>query len=271
MKHRRTPGRFLTAGLFCLAAACASVQAQPPKSDSAEVAALKRRVVELQRRATVGEVEVARLRQEIARLEQELQAARRGMAADPSSRAATRPVIEDVATGPIVVADGIEESELEEEVIADSNAGREAGQTAGEGGPPPVADSPRSAQPPEALSVYDDGYTLFHQKRYGEAEERFRRYLALYPDSELADNAQFWIGECHYARNDYAAALDAFSATVERYPQGNKVADALLKAGKSLEALGHVDQARQTYHEVTDRFPSSAAAVIARERLAVLP
>ncbi len=267
MKHRRTP----TAGLLCLLAACGVGQVQPPKSSTEEVAALKQRVVELQRRATVGEVEVARLRQEIAKLERELQAARRGTAADAVPRATTKPLIEDVETGPIILASGVEESELEEEETADSDAGRETEQ-AGEGDGAPAAERrARPDQPPEALSVYDEGYTLFHQQRYGEAEERFRRYLALYPDTELADNAQFWIGECHYARNDYAAALDAFSATVERYPQGNKVADALLKAGKCLEALGRVDQARQTYHQVTDRFPSAAAAVIARERLAALP
>ena len=99
----------------------------------------------------------------------------------------------------------------------------------------------------------------------------FLRYLTSFPDSELADNARFWLGECHYARGDFESALAAFTRTIEDYPGGNKVADALLKAGKCLEALGRREQARQTYHEVADRFPSSAAAVAARERLAALP
>jgi tol-pal system protein YbgF len=266
MGTRRTLCRFLIAAALCLAFASAG-QAKRPKTDPEEVAALKRQVVELQRRATVGEVEVARLRQEVARLELELQAARRGCAG--ADRHETLPA-EDITTGPIDLGSGVEEAELEEGEATAADAGAEMDQGSGEpapatsGGPPPD-------QPPEALSLYDEGYTLFHQQRYREAEERFRRYLALYPATELADNALFWIGESHYARSDYAAALEAFSATVERYPQGNKVADALLKAGKCLEALGRVEQARQTYHEVTDRFPSAAAAVIARERLAALP
>ena len=62
--------------------------------------------------------------------------------------------------------------------------------------------------------------------------------------------------------------FEKFVATVDDYPNGNKVADALFKAGKCLEALGQSQQARQTFQEVLDRFPQSAAAAGARERLA---
>ena len=265
-RHRRSPPH-LAAAVLLLSAACAGQVQAPKTTGSEEVAALERKVVELQRRTTVGEVEVARLRQEIARLERELQAARGG---GGSAQAPPAPV-EDIETGPIVLDSGIEEDELEEDEVAGPGAGGDSGYAVEDAAPPLAAGAPGAEQPPEALGLYDDGYTLFHQQRYADAEERFRRYLRLYPDTELADNAQFWIGECHYARGDYAAALDAFTATVERYPQGNKVADALLKAGRSLEALGRIEQARQTYHELTDRFPSAAAAVIARERLAALP
>ncbi len=267
MRHRASRlATLLTAAALSLSAACGTSQVRSPDSSPEEVAALKQKVVELQRRATVGEVEVARLRQEIAKLERELEAARRGAGDRPASGSSPAPIEDE--TGPIVLASGVEEAELEEEELEGSEA--DAG-TVPE--PVPIAEAPPSpsAPDPEALGLYDEGYTLFHQQRYDAAEQRFRRYLETYPDSELADNAQFWIGECHYARRDYSAALEAFSATVERYPQGNKVADALLKAGRCLEALGQPDQARRTYHEVTDRFPSAAAAVIARERLAALP
>ncbi len=253
---------------------------------SGEVLALRQRVNELQRQARVDEVRLARLQEEIAALEKELgtfrgSAARGSAARDAAARdaAAREPAptvgdAEDLGEDAFPPFDPeIEETELEDSEMPPAAVPPAAVPPAAV--PPaevPPAEVPQpTAATPEALSLYDEGYTLFHQQRYDEAEERFRRYLELYPDTDLADNAQFWIGECRYARDDFAAALEAFTSTVELYPQGNKVADALLKAGKCLEVLGQSAAARQTYHEITDRFPSSSAAAVARERLEALP
>lgn len=126
--------------------------------------------------------------------------------------------------------------------------------------------------PPDdaTFAAYDAAYVLFHEKRYREAERQFISFVSRYPNSELTDNAQFWIGESRYARQDYQGALEAFSTTVADYPGGNKVPDAMLKAGKSLEALGRLDQARQTYLEIQRRFPETAVALAAQEQLAGL-
>lgn len=258
-RHRAAP-----LGLSLLLASCSGL-APSPKASPEEVAALERKLVEWQRRATVSEIEVTRLREEIAALERQLEEARR----EPPPATYREPVgavVEDVETGPIGLVEDIEESELEEPPT--------------EGTPPEPADRvPRENReaddgvrmaPEQAVALYDEGYTLFHQERYADAQARFERYLELYPATDLADNAQFWIGETHYARGDWASALRGFTATIEHYPDGNKVPDALLKAGKCLEALGRIDQARQTYHEVTDSFPDSTAAAAARDRLAAL-
>ena len=223
-------------------------------SSANEVETLKRRIVELQRRATVGEVEVARLEREVARLEAELARARSEAAAPPSPPPPIDPV------GPGLIQPDIEESDLEEPPMAAEPPGSAVA-------PPPPASPTR---PAEAQALYDEGYTLFHQQSYSDAEARFQRYIDLYPQTDLADNAQFWIGESRYARRDYRSALEAFSATVERFPHGNKVADALFKAGRCLETLGEIDRARSTYQEVARRYPGSAASAQARERLASL-
>ncbi len=241
-----------SAVLLLFATGCGSLQ--PSSGPSAEeVEELKRRVVGLQQQAAVSEVEVARLRQEVATPEAELEASgRREEPAPPPEPAAP--------AASIGLGTGVEETDLEE--------------------PPPlqptVALEERAAAPPrgthpDGQTLYDEGYTLFHRKRYAEAEARFERYIELYPETELTDNALFWIGECRYARGDFSSALAAFTATIDRYPSGNKVADALLKAGKCLEALGNRDQARSTYEEVGRRFPGSDAATAADGRLAQLP
>ncbi|MEJ2085666.1 MAG: tetratricopeptide repeat protein [Acidobacteriota bacterium] len=90
------------------------------------------------------------------------------------------------------------------------------------------------------------------------------------PSTELSDNAQFWIGESRYARGDIRGALAAFRETLQRYPDGNTVPDAMIKEGDCLASLGDRDGARSRYEEVIRRFGSSAAAIMAEERLAAL-
>ncbi len=244
-----------------LAAACSTGLIGSPETEPGEVEQLKGQVVELKKRATVAELEGDRLKRKIASLEAELEKARQV----PEE---TNLEVEPTAPATIGLDQEIEETDLDEAPPV---------------APPPVALPPAEpvamAEPAEqaigvptaeAQALYDEGYTLFHQKRYADAEARFSRYVELHPATDLADNALFWIGECRYARGDFSAALKAFSDTVERYPQSNKVGDALLKAGKCLESLGDTQQARRTYEEVMDRYPGSAAAARARDRLDAL-
>jgi tol-pal system protein YbgF len=136
---------------------------------------------------------------------------------------------------------------------------------------PPVLEGKREPATPAVQALYDRGYTLYHQKHYVDAEASFQRFLQAEPQSELADNAQYWIGECRYSRGDMRGALAAFRETVARYPTGNKTADALLKEGMSLENLGDKEAARNTYQEVLRRFPGTAVAAVAEERRTKLP
>src|SRR5260370_41255225 len=86
---------------------------------------------------------------------------------------------------------------------------------------------------PAVQALYDRGYTLYHQKHYVDAEASFQRFLQAEPHSELADNAQYWIGECRDSRGDMGGALAAFPETAEAYPTRNKTPDALLNAAIS--------------------------------------
>lgn len=244
---------------------CSSGLIPTPGPSAAEVAQLERQVVELKKQATVGRIEVARLEREVARLRAELAQARQAPvreSAEPRSVVVAEPLRDPVEPEP-----EIEEIDLEEPPQL----------SAGETSPPPSSAPPGEPSAPaqvaasaEAQDLYDEAYTLFHQEDYRQAEERFQRYVELYPHTELADNALFWIGESLYARGDFTAALAAFSDTVERFPRGNKVGDALLKAGKCLEELNDEEQAKATYEEVARRYPGSAASAQALERLEAL-
>ena len=192
-----------------LTVGCASDLLRPSGGSPAEVDALKRQIVELKKQATVGEVEMARLEREVARLEAELARARA-----PAPRP-TAEVDHDTAPRLSVGSDepgldaGLDQPEIEETDIEPP--------VVEEVSPEPVpvtTGSPAGAAiTDEAQSLYDEGYTLFHRQNYGDAEKHFQHYIESYPETDLADNALFWIGESRYARGDYSGALEAFPKT----------------------------------------------------------
>lgn len=215
------------------------------------------RLLELERRVRVGEVETSRLRRVIADLEARLAAAAGTAPKISVSPPPASPPELDLG-GEIEVVD-VDDADLE---IAPSKTPSPFPEPATPTESTPISDA--------AQSLYDRSYTLYNEGRYAEAEAAFRSYVETHPDTELADNAQFWIGECRFAQQDFEGALEAFLQTVERYPEGNKIPDAMLKAGRSLEELGNTEDALVTYREVRRRYPGTAASALAKERLAAL-
>lgn len=258
------------AALALTATACSPALLSPVDGGGRDVEELRERNRELERRQSESEAEIERLRGEVARLEAELAARTDGGDESPPPAA----VLDDRVGGDERPAGAEIES-------ADIPAPRPAPApvpvtTPGESpATPPGAAGETAAAPqpltPAAQELYDRGYTFYHQNRYLDAESAFQQFLSAYPDTELADNASYWIGEARFGRGDYRGALAAFGQTLERYPDGNKVADALLKMGDSLARLGDAEGARDSYSEVIRRFPSSAAAITAEERRAELP
>jgi tol-pal system protein YbgF len=230
---------------------------------------IKQRLVEIQRQVTVSRLEIEEMRKRLETLE-----AAAGIRRPTATRPAPQPRSEprtETAPPPAAPAPRRDVTEtrpprpLEEPGLEESDVTDLA--------PPPAPDTGGEGQPisPAGQALYDRGYTLYHQGRYLDAEAAFQRFLQSHAGTDLADNAQYWIGEARYSRRDFSGALAAFREVVSRYPRGNKVPDALLKAGQSLEEVGDVESARASYREVIERFPGSAASAVAEERLARLP
>jgi tol-pal system protein YbgF len=104
--------------------------------------------------------------------------------------------------------------------------------------------------------------------RYDLARQSFTEYLRHYPNTEVSDNAQYWIGECLYATGDFNGAVAAYGLVSERYPKGDKVPAALLKTGYALARLNRADEAKKFFEEVIKKYPKGDEARLARERLA---
>lgn len=138
-----------------------------------------------------------------------------------------------------------------------------------QGATPAPAATPASATPPAIgpREMYQQAYSDFARKNYELSIQGFQEYLRLYRDTELADNAQYWIGECLQAQSKYEDAVNAFNALLRDFPASDKIPDARYKKGVALDALGRKSQAVLEYRFVVERFPGSPAARLAREKL----
>jgi tol-pal system protein YbgF len=132
-------------------------------------------------------------------------------------------------------------------------------------GPPPGEPRPQeriaaaSGSDPETL--YRQAYGDLLQQDYPAAEAAFRQFLALYPNDKLAGNAQYWLGETHYARGEYKSAADAYVQGYKTYQKSEKAPDTLLKLGMSLAALGQKQEACSTFGELDAKYPKAPEAV----------
>jgi tol-pal system protein YbgF len=121
---------------------------------------------------------------------------------------------------------------------------------------------------PEAL--YQSAYDDYLRGNYDLAVESFEEYLEIFPNTELADNATYWIGESYYREGQFRQAIDQFERVLRRYPRSEKVAGAVLKKGYAYLELGERSQGVVQLQLVIREHPTSDEANIARDRLRAL-
>lgn len=114
---------------------------------------------------------------------------------------------------------------------------------------------------------YQAAFELLKQQQYDDAATAFKQFLATYPDSQLADNAQYWLAESYYVTGQFDQALREFQVVIQEHPRSSKVADALLKMGYCNYELKRWDAAREVLTRVRTEFPDTTAARLADQRL----
>ena len=114
---------------------------------------------------------------------------------------------------------------------------------------------------------YEIAWRALEKKDYRVAISRFKEFLQKHPKSILAKNAQYWIGESHYALREFDQAILEFDAVRSRYPQADKVPAALLKQGFAFAELGEKVNARLILQEVVEKYAQSPEAVQAKQKL----
>jgi len=114
-----------------------------------------------------------------------------------------------------------------------------------------------------ALQSYREGQT-------NQAIQQFRDYLRNNPKSDLADNAQYWIGECYYSKGDYNRAIIELNEVLLKYPQGDQVPGALLALATSFSNSGDKIDAKLILQKLISDHPKSEEAEVGRQQLQTL-
>lgn len=105
---------------------------------------------------------------------------------------------------------------------------------------------------------------------YDSALAEFNDYLRYYGTTDLAPNAQYYIGEIFYTRKDYDNALKAFDTVLERFPDNNKTLDAMYMKGRALVQMGARTKGAAEFRAIIQRNPRSDTAAKARDQLKAL-
>ena len=114
---------------------------------------------------------------------------------------------------------------------------------------------------------YEKACAAYDEQDYEKALSLFGNFLERYPDHELADNAQYWLGEIYYDMKDYPRAIRAFMGVATRYGEENKAPDALLKIGYTYVVLNDLVKARMFLRQVIEDYPLTEAGAKARAKL----
>ncbi|MXY96297.1 MAG: tol-pal system protein YbgF [Gemmatimonadetes bacterium] len=119
--------------------------------------------------------------------------------------------------------------------------------------------------------LYDLALRDYQQGSYDVAVRQFAQYIEYFPDSDLADDAQFYIGDSYYTQSLYTQALDAYEMLLDTNPDGSKVPATLLKIASIKVARKELSEARSLLERVIGEYPDSEEAQFARMRLDLMP
>ena len=137
------------------------------------------------------------------------------------------------------------------------------------GAPGAASEAPKkvASDPAAEAREYEAALNLFKGNKIKEAASAFDAFVKAHPESTLAPNAQYWLGNAHYALHDCKKAIDAHKVVVGRWPQNPKAPDSLINIATCQQELGDNKGVRATLETVVSKYPDSSAAATAKQRL----
>lgn len=133
--------------------------------------------------------------------------------------------------------------------------------------PPSDAGKKPESDPAVETREYESALNLFKANKIKEAASAFGAFVSAYPESSLAPNAQYWLGNADYALHNCKKSIDAHRVVVARWPQHPKAPDSLINIATCQQELGDAKAVKTTLEAVLIKYPDSPAAATAKQRL----
>jgi tol-pal system protein YbgF len=123
----------------------------------------------------------------------------------------------------------------------------------------------KDAPPPDVL--YNNAVRDYNGGKNDLALQECSDYIKFYPNTDLAGNCYFYLGEIQFRQGNYQQAAQNYDQVLQNFPSGNKAASSQLKKGFALVELGKQDEGVTELRRLIQRYPHSPEALQARERL----
>ena len=115
--------------------------------------------------------------------------------------------------------------------------------------------------------LFESARADYYASAWNLAIQGFESYIKTFPKSDLADDAQYYIGETYYSSGQFREAVAAYDLVIKNYPSSNTLPDTYYKRGLALQTLGQKDQARESFDVVVKNYPDSDAGRLAKQAL----
>jgi tol-pal system protein YbgF len=139
---------------------------------------------------------------------------------------------------------------------------------------PEAAANPAAPPPQVALApgmtpqrLYNTSLSDFTMGQWALCIDGFNSYLRNFSRTDLADDAQWYVGECYQQDGKFAEAVDAYNRVISNYPKGDRVPDAYYKRGVALSAMGQVDRARDSFETLMKNYPDHETSRLAKQQI----
>ncbi len=117
------------------------------------------------------------------------------------------------------------------------------------------------------IELYRSAFQQVKDKKYNDSIDTFNAFLYLFPQSNYASNAQYWLSESIYALGDFSNAMINFAKVVEKYPNSSKIADAKLKIGYCYYSIKKWKEARFIFSDIIKKYPNTSLSQLADKKI----
>jgi len=119
----------------------------------------------------------------------------------------------------------------------------------------------------EEIDLYKEALELFEVSRYAEALEVFRDLIISFPEGTYSADAYFWSGELYLVQEQLEDAREHYLVVAEKFKDHDRVADCLYKLGVIEKLLLNDEAANSYFSRLISEYPDTGAAELAKKSM----